>query len=183
MLVAKLCPTLCNPVNCSPPGSSVHGILQVRILECVTIPFSRGTFPTQGSNLGLLNCKQILYHLSHQGSLTLDRGQHLIHQSVNRYFMESLCLLSSLTQRMDTLRVFNSSTKFCSEGYPQIRPPHTLLHFQASRASEPPGHSCSCTSSPSPKPRRPGLQTEYLTHPDKMLGSRALAGGRLHVTE
>ena len=41
--VAQLCPTLCNPVGCSPPGSSVHGILQARILECVAISFSRGS--------------------------------------------------------------------------------------------------------------------------------------------
>ena len=41
VLVAQLCPTLCNPVDyCSPPGSSVHGILQARILEWVAIPFS-----------------------------------------------------------------------------------------------------------------------------------------------
>ena len=39
--VAQSCPTLCNPVYCSPPGSSVRGILQVRILEWVAIPFSR----------------------------------------------------------------------------------------------------------------------------------------------
>ena len=51
-----------------PPGFSVHGILQARILEWVSIPFSRGIFPTQGSNLGLLNCRQILYCLSHQVS-------------------------------------------------------------------------------------------------------------------
>ena len=37
----QLCPTLCDPINCSPPGSSVHGILQARILEWVAIPFSR----------------------------------------------------------------------------------------------------------------------------------------------
>ena len=37
MLVARSCPTLCNPVDCSPPGSSVHEILQVRILEWVAI--------------------------------------------------------------------------------------------------------------------------------------------------
>ena len=42
VLVAQLCPTLCYPVDCSPPGSSVHGILQARILEWVAIPFSRG---------------------------------------------------------------------------------------------------------------------------------------------
>ena len=49
-------------MDCSPPGSSVHGILQARILEWVVIPFSRGL------NLGLLRCRQILYNLSHQGS-------------------------------------------------------------------------------------------------------------------
>ena len=43
MLVAQPCPTLCDPINCSPPGSSVHGILQVRILECVAMPSSRGS--------------------------------------------------------------------------------------------------------------------------------------------
>ena len=41
VLVAQSCPTLCNPVDCSPPGSSVHGILQVRILEW-------GPFPSPG---------------------------------------------------------------------------------------------------------------------------------------
>ena len=38
--VAQLCPTLCNPVDCSPPGSSVHGIFQARVLEWVAISFS-----------------------------------------------------------------------------------------------------------------------------------------------
>ena len=59
------CPTLCDHIDSSPPGSSVPGILQARILEWVAIPFSR-----ESSNLGfepsLLHCRQILYHLSHQ---------------------------------------------------------------------------------------------------------------------
>ena len=38
--VAQLCPALCNPMDCSLPGSSVHGILQARILEWVAVPFS-----------------------------------------------------------------------------------------------------------------------------------------------
>ena len=42
-LVAQLCPTLCDPMDCSPPDSSVHGISQARILEWVAIPFSRGS--------------------------------------------------------------------------------------------------------------------------------------------
>ena len=41
--VTQSCPTLCNPVDCSLPGSSVHGIFQVRILEWVAISFSRGS--------------------------------------------------------------------------------------------------------------------------------------------
>ena len=40
VLVAQFCLNLCNPSDCSPPGSSVHGILQARILEWVAIPFS-----------------------------------------------------------------------------------------------------------------------------------------------
>ena len=43
VLVAQLFLTLCNPMDCSPPGSSVHGILQARTLEWVAIPFSRGS--------------------------------------------------------------------------------------------------------------------------------------------
>ena len=43
MLISQSCPTLCDPMDCNPPGSSVHGILQARILEWVVIPFSRGS--------------------------------------------------------------------------------------------------------------------------------------------
>ena len=46
--VAQSCPTLCNPVDCSLPGSSVHGILQARILEWVAISFSRGSSRPRG---------------------------------------------------------------------------------------------------------------------------------------
>ena len=41
--VTQSCPTLCNPVDCSPSGSSAHGILQARILKWVAISFSRGS--------------------------------------------------------------------------------------------------------------------------------------------
>ena len=88
--------TLCAPVDCSPPGSSVHGILQTRVLEWITMPSSREAsrprdqtllsyiswigqntgvgslslfqwiFSTQGSNPGLLHCGWILYQLNHK---------------------------------------------------------------------------------------------------------------------
>ena len=54
VLVTQSCPTLCNPMDCSPPGSSVHGILQARILEWVAIPFSRG--PSQHKDWTLVFC-------------------------------------------------------------------------------------------------------------------------------
>ena len=44
MFVAQSCLTLCEPMDCNPPGSSVHGILQARMLEWFAIPFSRGAF-------------------------------------------------------------------------------------------------------------------------------------------
>ena len=58
--VVQSYPTLCDPMDCSLPGSSLHGIFQARILEWVVISFSRGVFPTQGSNLDLLNYRQML---------------------------------------------------------------------------------------------------------------------------
>ena len=67
VLVAQSCLTLYDPMDCNPPGSSVHGIPQARILEWVAIPLGcQGIFQTQGSNQGLLNCKWILYCLSHR---------------------------------------------------------------------------------------------------------------------
>ena len=67
--VAQSCPALSNSMD-----YTVHGILQARILEWVAFPFSRGIFPTQGSNPGLLHYRQILYQLSHKGSPDWNRG-------------------------------------------------------------------------------------------------------------
>ena len=46
----QLCPTLCDPMDCSPPGSSVHEIFQARILEQVAIPFSGGSSQPRDEN-------------------------------------------------------------------------------------------------------------------------------------
>ena len=50
-----------DPMECSPPGSSVHGISLARILEWVAVSSYRD-LPYRGSNLGFLHCRQILYH-------------------------------------------------------------------------------------------------------------------------
>ena len=102
--VTQSCPTLCDPMDCSLPGSPIHGIFQARVLEWVPFPstaqscpilvtpwtvacqaplsmeFSRqeswsglpfpspGDLPNPRIKLPSLYCRQILYHLSHQGS-------------------------------------------------------------------------------------------------------------------
>ena len=66
--LVRLFMTLHGPMDCSPPGSSVHGILQARILEWVVISFSRVSSCPRDQTQVLLHCWQILYHLSHQGS-------------------------------------------------------------------------------------------------------------------
>ena len=67
VLVTQSCPTLCNPMDCSWPGSSVHGILQARIVEWVAMPSSRGS--SQPGDRTQVSCTAgRLYHLSHQGS-------------------------------------------------------------------------------------------------------------------
>ena len=58
------CVTLCDSMDCSPPGSSVHGVFQVRILEWVVIPFSRGSSrPRDQAHVSFVSCigRQVLY--------------------------------------------------------------------------------------------------------------------------
>ena len=66
--VVQLCPTLCDPMGCSLPDSSIHGIFQGRNTGVCSHSFLQGIFPTQGSNLGLPHCRKALNCLSHQGS-------------------------------------------------------------------------------------------------------------------
>jgi hypothetical protein len=54
MLVTQSCLTLCDPIDCNPPGSSVHGIRQARILEWVALSFSRGS--SQPRKLNQVSC-------------------------------------------------------------------------------------------------------------------------------
>ena len=67
-LVAQSCPTLCDPMDCSPPGSSVHGDSPGKNAGVGSRALLQGISPTQGSNSGLTHCRWILYHLSHQES-------------------------------------------------------------------------------------------------------------------
>ena len=67
----QLSPALCSPEDCGPPGSSVHGILQARILEWVAVPSVRGSsrprYRTLVSDIACIG-RQVLYHQHHLGS-------------------------------------------------------------------------------------------------------------------
>ena len=65
---AQSCPILYDPMDYSPPGFSVHGDSPGKNTEVGSHSLLQGIFPTQGSNLGLLHCRRVLYCLSHQGS-------------------------------------------------------------------------------------------------------------------
>ena len=112
VLVTQSCPTVCDPMDCSPPNSSAHGILQARILEWIAILFSRG-FPAQGLNLGALHCRQILYCLSHQGSLVRP-----VTSSVFKISCQPVS--SSPVTKLSTVSVFILAFKLRAPPYPAV---------------------------------------------------------------
>ena len=91
----------CDPMDCSPPGSSVHGISQARILEWVAISFSRGSFrPRNGTHVSCIG-RWVLYHLSHLGKSILP----LLGLSVAAGSMpHSLVLCGELSRQVSKLQ-------------------------------------------------------------------------------
>ena len=74
----QLCPTLCKPMDCSPPDSSVHGILQARILEGVALPSSRGSSHSRdGTCVSCVSCTAGSNSLSHQENQSFNFACHL----------------------------------------------------------------------------------------------------------
>ena len=73
-LVIQLCLTLCNLMDYSLPGSSVHRDSPGKNPGVDFHALLRGIFPNQRSNMGLPHCRQILYHVSHQGSPRILEG-------------------------------------------------------------------------------------------------------------
>ena len=68
-LVIQSCLTLCDPMDCSLPGSTVHGDSPGKNTGVGCHALLQGIFPTQGSNPGILHCRWIFYHLSHRTPL------------------------------------------------------------------------------------------------------------------
>jgi len=99
---AQLCLTLCNPMDCSPLGSSVHGDSPGKNTEIGCHALLQGIFPTQRPSPGLPHCWQILYSLSHQGSLLTNiqlnkrahtHYMHFTHTQTHMYIQRHLMQL------------------------------------------------------------------------------------------
>ena len=97
----QLCLTLCNPMDCDFPGSSIHGISQARILEWIAISYSSGSSRPKDWTWVSCTGRQILYHLSHQGSphniiweiIFLTKYMYIYGVSTNMHNMKECSLL------------------------------------------------------------------------------------------
>ena len=83
--VTQLCPNLCNPMDCSPPGSSIHGIFLARILEWVAVSYSRGSSqPRDQTHVSCISIigRLILYHCAPWGAVTDQNNRWIIDMDV-----------------------------------------------------------------------------------------------------
>ena len=90
-LLSQLCLTLCDPTDCSPPGSSVHGILRARILEWVAMPSARGSSQPRdrtqvsyiaGGFFTIWATREALVNLSISASKNIICGLEIVHKHV-----------------------------------------------------------------------------------------------------
>ena len=130
VLVAQSCLTLCDPMDCTPPGSSVHEIFPGKNTGAGCHSLLQGNFPTQGLNPGLPHCRQILYHLSHQemsaNSLTLCRNK--IHsQSTNIAKNDGKVIIIILTFKTSKIPSSFLSNYSASHHHQTPHNIHTLL--------------------------------------------------------
>ena len=141
-------------MDCSPPGSSVHGDSPGKNTGMGCHALLQGIFPTQGVNPGLPHCRQILYHLSHWGSprilewvaYSLPRGNFLTQES-NQGLLHCTWILYQLSYLGSPPFTF-SSVQFSRSVVPDSLRPHELQYARPPCPSPTPGvHSDSCPSS------------------------------------
>ena len=135
------CLTLCNPMDCNPPDSSVHEMVQARILEWLAVPSFRGSSQPRYQTphlLRLLHCRQILYPLSHLGSPSSSISQ--FSQSVSSVTQSYLTLFDPMNRSMPGLPVHHQLPKF------------TQTHAHRVSDAIQPSHPLSSPSPPAPNP-------------------------------
>ena len=102
----QLCPTLCNPVDWSPPGSFIHGILQARILEWVAISFSRGSsWPRDWTQVSCISGRRFNLWATRQG------------RYIPKYFILFVAMVNGIVSLISlsifSLFVYRGARDFC----------------------------------------------------------------------
>ena len=95
-LVTQSCLTLCIPMHYRPPGSSVHGDSPGKNTGVGCHALLQGIFPTQGLNLSLPHCRQILYSLSHQGGPNTPTRRAKFEKTDNTKFWQGCGIIETL---------------------------------------------------------------------------------------
>ena len=97
--VAQSCLTLCDPMDCSPQGSSVHGIFQVRMLEWVVISYSRGSSrPRDRTRVSCIVGRFFIIWATREASPTVHRNSVIIHTHTHTYMCAYILLNFSWLQ-------------------------------------------------------------------------------------
>ena len=93
MLVTQSCPTLCDPIDYSPPGSFVHGIPQARMLEWVAMPFFKG-YPHPGIEPGSLTWQPDSLLIEPPGKNIVNQGQKTLAATKQQLSISGKCFVN-----------------------------------------------------------------------------------------
>ena len=129
VLVTQLCPTLCNPTDCSLPGSFVHGDSSGKNTGVGCQDLLQGIFLTKGSNPGLPHCRQILY-LWATREATPNKEHHIFFFPIIKMSLTPTFLLSKFIWSFLISRKWRKLQLYSDECYCycfQMRKPGTLL--------------------------------------------------------
>ena len=114
-LVTQSCLTLCDPMDCSLPGSSVHRDSPGKNTEMGCYALLQGIFPTQGLNPGLLHCRWILYHLNHQESPRTKCTGKAIRKKNSSFGPSAFVATLLRNTHMDSISLRSSSVPYANE--------------------------------------------------------------------
>ena len=109
--ITQSSPTLCNPMDCSPPGCSVHRIFQARILEWVVTSFSRGSFPPRERTLTSSNTGRLFtVWVTREEKITLTLHRKVIWQHT-RLSTETIPVPTGLEMRREVSNATGYQTR------------------------------------------------------------------------
>ena len=129
-LATQSCLILCDPRDCSLPGSSLHGDCSGKNTGVGCHDLLQGIFPIQGSNPGLPHCRWILYHLSHQESPKCQtRGEikylflitnHSVIESVPRGLVKLLCGVGFIFKKLIKTNIQSYAYDYSTVSNPMV---------------------------------------------------------------